>query len=70
MLVGNVCSKLPIIIRPHDLHACNIIKVVGEIISYPFFLIPTGCASFGHFLAFPFCLPYDGFDHRSFIGFL
>jgi hypothetical protein len=29
-----------------------------------------GCASFSLSLAFPLCLPYDGFDHRFFIGFL
>ncbi len=33
-LVGDVCSKLPIIIRFHDLHARDIKKVVGEITSY------------------------------------
>ncbi len=35
---------------------------------FPFFWVPAGCASFGLSLAFPFCLPCDGFSHRSFIG--
>jgi hypothetical protein len=33
-LVGDACYKPPIIIRSHDLHANDIIKVVGEIASY------------------------------------
>jgi hypothetical protein len=33
-LVGDVCSKPPIIIRLHDLHVGNIRGVVGEIVSY------------------------------------
>jgi hypothetical protein len=33
-------------------------------------LVPTGYASFGLSLAFPFYLPYDGSGHQSFIGFL
>jgi hypothetical protein len=49
---------------------------VGEIASYhkrdylsPFFLVPASFASFGFFLAFPFCLLFDGSGHQSFIGF-
>ncbi len=34
------------------------------------FLVHAGCASFGLSLAFPICLPCEGFSHRSFIGFL
>jgi hypothetical protein len=34
ILVGDVCSKPPIIIRPHDLHVGDIRGVVGEIVSY------------------------------------
>ncbi len=33
-LVGDVCSRHPITIRSHDLHACDIKKVVDEIIFY------------------------------------
>ncbi len=76
MLAGDACSKPPIIIRSHNLHVNDIRGVMGEIISYdeknyPFpFLVPSGCASFGLSLAFPFCLLCDGSGHRSFIGFL
>jgi len=45
-LASNACSKPFIIIRFHDLHASNIKKAMGEIISYherdwlsPFFLV-------------------------------
>jgi len=34
MLVGDVCSRPPPTIRFHDLHASNIIRAMGEIISY------------------------------------
>jgi hypothetical protein len=34
MLVGDVYSKPPIIIRSHDLHAGDIRKTMGEITSY------------------------------------
>jgi len=34
MLVNDVCSKPPITIKSHDLHANEIRKVVGEIVSY------------------------------------
>jgi hypothetical protein len=34
------------------------------------FLVPTSYAFLGLSLAFPFCLPYDGSNHRSFIEFL
>jgi hypothetical protein len=33
-LVGNACFRPPIIIRFHDLHANNIIRVMGKIASY------------------------------------
>jgi hypothetical protein len=33
-LVGDACSKPPIIIRSHDLHVGDIKRVVGEITSY------------------------------------
>ncbi len=33
-LVGDVCSKLPVIIRFHNLHASDIRRVVDEIASY------------------------------------
>ncbi len=33
-LVEDVCSRLPITIRCHDLHVGDIRKVVGEITSY------------------------------------
>jgi hypothetical protein len=58
------------------LHATNVKRVVGEIISYheglflSLFLVLVDCASIGLFLACPFGLPYDGSGHRSFIGFL
>ncbi len=72
----DACFGPSIFIRSHDLHACGIRGAVGEIASYhkkdqfsPFFLVPTGCLSFGLSLAFPFCLPYDGSSHQSFIKF-
>jgi len=34
VLVGDVCSRPPIIIRFHDLHVSDIKGVVGEITSY------------------------------------
>ncbi len=34
MLVGDVCSRPPIIIRFHDLHVSDIKGAVGEIASY------------------------------------
>jgi hypothetical protein len=33
-LVGDVCSRLPITIRSHNLHVGDIRRVVGEIVSY------------------------------------
>jgi hypothetical protein len=45
-LVSDACSKPPITIRSHDLHASNIRRAVGEIASYhkkdyfPFFWFP------------------------------
>jgi hypothetical protein len=72
--VSDACSKPPIIIRSHDLHACHIKRAVGEIASYherdwlfPFFWIHAGCVSFGLSLAFSFCLPCDGFLLNLFI---
>jgi len=74
-LASNACSKPFIIIRFHDLHASNIKKAMGEIISYherdwlsPFFLVFASYVSFGLCLAFLFCLPCDGSGHQSFIG--
>jgi hypothetical protein len=34
VLVGDACSRPPITIRCHDLHASDIREVVGEITSY------------------------------------
>jgi len=75
-LVSDDCSRCPIIIRSHDLHVSDIRGAMGEIISYqemdylfPFFLVHASCSSFGLFLAFPFCLPCDGFNHWYCIGF-
>ncbi len=34
MLAGDVCSKPPIIIKSHDLHASDIRRAMGEIIFY------------------------------------
>jgi hypothetical protein len=34
VLASVACSKPPITIKSHDLHAGNIRKVVGEIVSY------------------------------------
>jgi hypothetical protein len=34
VLVGNACSRPPITIKPHNLHADDIKGVVGEIASY------------------------------------
>jgi hypothetical protein len=76
-LAGDVCFRPPITIKSHDLHVGDIRRDVGEITSYhekdylfSFFFVHGGCASFGLSLAFPFCLPYDGSCHPSFIGFL
>ncbi len=33
-LVEDVCSKPPIIIRPHDLHVGDIKGAIGEIVLY------------------------------------
>ncbi len=71
VLVGDVCSRPPIITRSHNLHASDIRRAMGEIASYHkrlfffffFFQVFAVCASFGLSLAFPFCLPYDGFNH-------
>jgi len=56
VLAGDVCSKPPIIIRSHDLHASDIRKAMGEIVSYherdqlfPFFWFLQVI----HLLAFP-----------------
>jgi hypothetical protein len=58
-LAIDACSRPPITIRSHDLHACNNRGAMGEIISYhkrdklfPFF----GCVSLGLFAFFPFVL--------------
>jgi hypothetical protein len=74
MLTGDACSKPPITIRFHDLHASDIKGAMGEITSYHegtsfflFFLVFVGWLSFGLSLAFPFCLPCDGSCHWSFI---
>ncbi len=34
MLVGDVCSRPPIIIKSHNLHVDNIKRAMGEITSY------------------------------------
>ncbi len=34
MLIGDACSKPPICIKFHDLHASDIRGAMGEIISY------------------------------------
>ncbi len=70
-MVRDACCRPPITIRSHDLHVGDIKSVVGEKgLVLSLFLVITGRASFGFSLAFPFCLMYDGSDHRSFIGFL
>jgi len=52
-LGGDVCSRLLIIIKSHDLHASDIRKAVGENflprkgLTFSFFLVLIGCASFG-----------------------
>jgi hypothetical protein len=33
-LIGNVCFRLPIIIRSHNLHGDDIKRAMGEIVSY------------------------------------
>jgi hypothetical protein len=37
VLAGDACSKPPITIRPHNLHACNIRGVVGGSVLILFF---------------------------------
>jgi hypothetical protein len=34
VLIGDACSKPPIIIKSHDLHVNDIREVMGEIASY------------------------------------
>ncbi len=60
MLAKDVYSRPPIIVRSHDLHVGDIIKAMGDIVSYhkrtsslPF-LVLIGCTPFGLSLAFPF----------------
>jgi hypothetical protein len=62
-LARNACSRPPIIIRSHDLHANNIKKVMGEITSYHHerinslsSLVLVGFTIFELSLAFPFVL--------------
>jgi hypothetical protein len=65
VLARNVCSRLPITMKSHDLHLGDIRRVVGEITSYhendkllPFF------GSYGlHIFGLPFCLLCDDFIH-------
>jgi hypothetical protein len=60
MLAKDACSRPPITVRSHNLHACDIRRALGEITSYhkrisslPS-LILVGCVSFGLSLTFPF----------------
>ncbi len=73
-MVGDACSRPPITIKSHDLHAGDIRRAMGEKTSTTtrgtFFWVLVGCVSFGLSLAFPFCLPCDGSSLQSFIGFL
>ncbi len=73
MLAGDACSRPFITIISHDLHAGDIRRAMGEIISYherdlfsPFFWFLRVV----HPLAFLFCFLCDGSSHRSFIRFL
>ncbi len=73
-LVGDVCSKPPITIRPRNLHVGNIKGYMGEITSYherdsfsPFFG-SCGVCIFWPFFGLPFCLPCD--DHQFLLDFL
>ncbi len=56
---GKTCGKTkqcqPLICRV----MCQFQQVLG----------PQGCASFGLSLAFPFCLPWDGFGHHPLLEF-
>jgi hypothetical protein len=67
--MGDVCSRPPIIIRSHDLHASDIRRTMGEIASYherdwfsPFFS-SCGLCIFWPLFGFPFCPPCDDFGH-------
>ncbi len=70
MLMGDACSRPLITIRSHNLYACDIRRVLGEITSYTM----RGISSLPFFwflqvvrlLAFPFCLPCNGSSHQSF----
>ncbi len=76
-LVSYACSRPSIIIRFHDLHVHDIRGHVGEITSYheretssfSFWALWAVCLLTFLWCSF-FCLPWDGFDHWSFIGFL
>ncbi len=61
MLAGDACSRPLIIIRSHDLHACDIIRAMGDMWSV---------CLLAFFWPLPFCFPYDGSGHQSFIVFL
>ncbi len=71
-LVGDACSRPPIIIQSHDLHTCNIRGAMGEITSYHerdffiFFPVPMGCVSFGISLNFLFLSPLWWFQPSIF----
>jgi len=69
VLAGDACSRPPIIIKSHDLHAGHIRRAMGEIASttkwinsFPFLLVLAGY-TFGLSLAFLFCFPCDGSNH-------
>ncbi len=72
-MAKNVCSRPPITIRSHDLHAGDVKRGVGEIASYHGItnsfpsLVPSGCASFWPFFGLPFYLMCDGSNHWGFL---
>jgi hypothetical protein len=70
-LTSDACSKPPITIRSHHLHANDIRGTVGDFLpreglTLSLFLVLMGCLS----LTFLFCVPSNGSNHQSLIAFL
>ncbi len=66
-MISDACSKPPITIRSHNLHACDIKRVMSEIISYherlvlSLFLGLMGLCIFWPFFGLPFLCPVRQF---------
>jgi len=58
VLVGDVYPRPLVMINFRDLHACDIIRIVGEITSY------HEKDWFSPFFGLPFCIHCDGFGQQ------